>query len=78
VAAVTGLLWAGEPGLPPRTAVAFAGIVVTALRHRAEPVLFLAVLVVVAIAVLTLVSARSRHAALLRRTREPGDRRPSG
>lgn len=116
-AALVGLLWATEPGLPPRTRVAFAvlvaiglawagyggwaltrrgplyaldrliaawlalgatglitvGVVVVAtLRHRVEPALFLVTGVLLSAAVVNLVRARARRAALLRRKRELG------
>ncbi|MGW5745529.1 hypothetical protein [Amycolatopsis sp. NPDC003861] len=109
---VAGLLWATEPGLPPRTKVAFAVLVVigvgwaafgtwavtrraplfardrvvagwlgvaawllftagvlviTTLRHRAEPELMLMVLVLGGVAVVRLRGARRDRAALLLR-----------
>jgi hypothetical protein len=117
MAAVVGLLWATEPGLPPRTRVAFGAIVVVGLawaaygvwaltrrtplfaldrviaawlalgatgllavpvliisilRHRMEPVVFVTVAVLLVLATVNLARARARRAALLRRKRELG------
>ncbi|MFB9683707.1 hypothetical protein [Amycolatopsis plumensis] len=109
------LLWATEPGLPPRTKVAFAvlvaiglawaafggwavtrraplfardrvvagwlglaawllfttgAVVITTLRHRVEPTLLLAVVVLGGVAVVHLRTVRRSRAALLKRKDE--------
>ncbi|MFC4534335.1 hypothetical protein [Sphaerisporangium dianthi] len=112
---LVGSLWATEPGLPPRTKVAFAvlmaiglcwaafgawavtrrlplfardrvvagwiglgawvtmtvgALVITTLRHRAEPSMFVAVLALGALAAVNLRAARRARSALMRRKEE--------
>jgi len=116
-AAFVSLLWATEPGLPPRTKLAFAAfiviglawaaygawaltrrtpmfaldrviaawiavgaiglltvttILVTTLRHRVEPALFITVALLSTLALINLGKARARRSALVRRKRELG------